>query len=101
MVFKGPYERYVGRHTIEYCKCIGRQKLPEGLRQTLLVSAVSADEVIAALLKVDNRRDVTAFIEAIPKKKPKPQLVKYALKAYMSALLVIFGTDKQQLLSIH
>lgn len=100
MAFKGPYERYVGKHTVNFCKRVGRQKLHEGLRQTLIISAVSADEVVAALLKVDNRRDITAFSEISPRQKPKPSFVKLALKAYMSALLVVFGAHKQQLLAV-
>jgi len=100
MAFKGPYERHVGKHTVNFCKRIGRHKLSEGLRQTFTISAVSADEVVAALMKVDNRRDAAAFSGIPVVKKPTPQNVKFALKAYISALLVIFGTNKQQLLAI-
>ena len=100
MAFKEPYDRYVGKFTLNYCKRIARQKLPEGLRQTLVVSAVSADEVVAALLKLDTRRDVSAFIELVPRQKPKAKCVKFALKAYISAILVVFGNYKQQLLEL-
>ncbi len=99
MVFKGPYERHVGKHTVNFCKRIGRHKLPEGMRQTLIMSAISADEAIAALMKVDHRRDASALdIPAV--KKPNPQRVKFALRAYISAILVIFGSYKQQLLHV-
>lgn len=100
MAFRGPYMRYVGTHTVNFCKRINRHKLPDGLRQTLVISTTSADEVVAALLKLDNRRDISAFSEITPRKKPKAKSVKFALKAYMSALLVIFGINKQQLLDI-
>ena len=100
MAFKGPYERHVGKHTVNFCKRISRHKLPEGMRQTLIISAISADEVVAALLKVDNRRDVAAFSEFSVVAKFNPQHVKFALKAYISALLVLFGSYKQELLAV-
>ncbi len=99
MAFKGPYERCVGKHTVNFCKRIGRHKLPEGIRRIFTISAISADEVVAALMRVDYRRTVAAFSEMPVRKKVDSRHVKYWLKAYLSALLVMFGTNKQQLLS--
>ena len=58
---KGPYERYVGRHTREFCKKADRQAKTPIQRKIWFTAAISADEVIASLAGLEKRRALGAL----------------------------------------
>jgi hypothetical protein len=61
--------------------------------------AISADEVIASLLQVDHKRNVDVFKERLLRKEVVRTELLAALKAYLSALLILCGPFKGELLA--
>ncbi len=96
---KGPYERYVGRHTREFCKKADRQSKTPIQRKIWFTAAISADEVIASLAGLEKRRALGALagwqVQPGADRKSYPK----ALRLYLSALLLLYGTCKEDMLS--
>jgi len=97
---KGPYERYVGRHTREFCKRADRQSKKPIQRKIWFTAAISADEVIASLAGLEKRRTLGGGLAGW-QVQPKADRKSYpeALRLYLSALLLLFGTCKEEMLA--
>lgn len=95
---KGPYHRHIGRHTKTFCARAARNSRTNIQKRIWLATAISADEVLASIARLENRRPVgpLALWQAAPKAKPRHYLK--ALKIYLSSLLVLYGTCKAELL---
>lgn len=95
---KGPYFRHVGRHTKTFCSRAARDSKTPAQKRIWLATAISADEAIASIARLENRRPVgpLALWQVTPKAKPRHYLK--ALRIYLSALLVLYGTCKAELL---
>lgn len=94
---KSPYERYIGKHTQQFCVRLNRKKLGEFTRKVLMGCMISADDAIAILLGLSPHHDVP-LIEREPTHLNKPLLIKKNLKLYLSALLVLLSLEKESLL---
>jgi hypothetical protein len=96
---KGPYERHVGRYTREFCKKADSQSKKRPIqRKILFTTAISADEVIASLAGLEKRRALGLLagwqVQPGADRKSYPK----ALRLYLSALLLLYGTCKEELL---
>lgn len=96
---KGPYHRKVGRHTQTYCRRAVKNARNEMQKKLFFVSAICADELIAALLGVDDKREVAAFKERKLPKTVKAKQVTAAFRIYLSALLVLTSAHKDRILT--
>jgi hypothetical protein len=94
---KGPYHRHVGRHTQRFCQRAVQRTTDECQKRVLMVSAIAADELVAAILGVSDRNPSGPFQPRVYKKITKMQVTK-ALRMYTSALLVLLGKHKELLL---
>jgi hypothetical protein len=96
---KGPYERYVGRHTRDFCKRADRQSKTPIQRKIWFTAAISADEVIASLAGLEKRRTLGALAGWQVQPKANRKSYPEALRLYLSALLLLYGTGKEDVLS--
>ncbi|HEX7503793.1 MAG TPA: hypothetical protein VF336_00875 [Syntrophales bacterium] len=96
---KGPYERYVGRHTRDFCKRADRQSKTPIQRKIWFTAAISADEVIASLAGLEKRRTLGALAGWQVRPKADRKSYPEALRLYLSALLLLYGTGKEDVLS--
>ena len=97
-VVKGPYHRKVGRFTQKFCSRAAKEAKNEVQKKLFFVTAICADEFIAALIGVDNKRSVAYFKEwVLQEKLGKGQMVG-VLRVYMSALFTLLSSHKERLL---
>jgi hypothetical protein len=96
---KGPYERNVGRYTREFCKRADSHSKTPIQRKIWFTTAISADEVIASLAGLDKRRALGALAGWQVRPKADRKGYPKALRVYLSALLLLYGTCKEDLLS--
>lgn len=96
---KGPHYRHIGRHTKNFCMRAARQSKTAVERRVWLTTAISADEVIASLARLEKRRPLGP-LEAwqVRPKKIKPANYLKALRIYLSSLLLLYGSCKDELL---
>ncbi len=95
---RGSYYRHIGRHTKTFCTRAARNSKTAAQKRVWLATAISADEAIASIARLENRRPVgpLARWQVAPKARPRHYLK--ALRVYLSALLVLYGTCKKELL---
>jgi hypothetical protein len=93
---KGPYYRHVGRHTQRFCRRAVRQATNEAQKRVLMISAVAADESVATLLDLGDVK--SAGLQPRIFKTVTRNQATDALRVYLSALLVLLGGNKEQLL---
>jgi len=96
---KGRYHRNVGRHTQHFCTKAVKIACNQIQKKLFFVAAICADEFIAALIKVDNKRQLEAFHSRNLKNKLTKQQVTIALRAYLSGMLVLISPHKEGLLA--
>ncbi|HEX9157076.1 MAG TPA: hypothetical protein VF827_03600, partial [Syntrophales bacterium] len=96
---KGPHFRCLGRHTKAFCTRAARQAKNPVQRRVWLSTAISADEVIGSLARLETRRPMGSL--ANWQVQPKADRRRYlkALHVYLSALLLLYGTCKEELLA--
>jgi hypothetical protein len=96
---KGPHFRYLGRHTKTFCSRAARQAKTPVQRRVWFATAISADEVIGSLAHLETRRPMGSL--ANWQVQPKADRRRYlkALHVYLSALLLLYGTCKEELLA--
>ena len=97
-VVKGPYHRKVGRHTQGFCSRAVKRSTNEMQRKVFFIVAICADEFIAALIGVDNKRQVEAFKELPLKQKISKEQITAAIRIYLSAILTLLSSHKVILL---
>jgi hypothetical protein len=93
------HDRHVGRHTRTFCKRAERYAKTPVQRRIWLSSAISADEVIATMAGLDKRRPLGALAGWQVRPKAGRESYPKALRGYLSALLLLYGTCKEDLLS--
>lgn len=96
---KGPYYRHVGRYTKTFCSRAARRAKNPLQRRVWFATAISADEVIASLARLEDRRQAGSL--AGWQVQPKADRRRYlkAIHVYLSALLLLYGTCKEELLA--
>ncbi|WP_378956589.1 hypothetical protein [Pelosinus sp. sgz500959] len=95
---KGPYHRHIGRHTQKFCSKAVKRSNNETQKKIFFVAAICADELIASLIGVDNKRQIAPFkVRKLKNKILKPHIT-MALRIYMSALLTLISVEKKLLL---
>jgi hypothetical protein len=95
---KGPHYRNVGRYTKTFCsRAASRAKTPIQ-RRVWFATAISADEVIASLARLENRRPTGSLSGWQVQPKADRRRYLKALHVYLSALLLLYGTCKEELL---
>ena len=97
---KGPYYCRLGRYTQTFCKRAENHSKTRIQRKIWFSTAISADEVIASLAGLEKRRTLGAL--AGWQVQPKADRRRYmkALRAYLSGLLLLYGTCKGELLEV-
>ena len=96
---KGPHYRNVGRYTKTFCSRAASQAKTPVQKRVWFSTAISADEVIGSLARLENRRPTGSL--AGWQVQPKADRRRYlkALHVYLSALLLLYGTCKEELLA--
>jgi hypothetical protein len=97
-IAKGPYHHKIGRHTQRFCSKAAKYSGNEMQKKIFFVTAICADEFVAALLGVDNKRQKEMFKKRILKNKIAKQQIVIALRIYMSAILTLISSQKEILL---
>src|SRR5271157_4697303 len=95
---KRTYYRKVGKQTINFCKRASKMSVNEHQRRLLMTVAVSVDEVIAALLGLDHKRNAEAFKDRHACGRVHKGELLDVMRAYLSALLIMCATFKEMLL---
>jgi hypothetical protein len=95
---KGPYHHKIGRHTQRFCSKAAKCSTNEMQKKIFFVTAICADEFVAALLGVDNKRQIEPFKKRTLKTKIAKQQIVIALRIYMSAILTLISSQKDILL---
>ncbi|MDQ5987267.1 MAG: hypothetical protein CSYNP_03004 [Syntrophus sp. SKADARSKE-3] len=93
------YYRKVGKLTINFCKRASNMSVNENQRRLLMTSAVSADEVVAALLGLDQKRNAKAFKDRRPCSRLNRGELLTVMRSYLSALLILCATFKEIILA--
>ena len=93
------YYRKVGKQTIILCKQASKVSVNEHQRRILMSAAVSVDEVVAALLRLDHKRNAEAFKDRHAYKKLRKEDILAVMRSYLSALLIMCSVFKETLLA--
>jgi hypothetical protein len=96
---KRTYYRKVGKQTINFCKRASKMSVNEHQRRLLMSAAVSADEVVAALLGLDHKRNAEAFKDRHSCRRLHKGELLTVMRSYLSALLIMCATFKEILLA--
>jgi hypothetical protein len=91
--------RKVGKQTIIFCRRASKISVNEHQRRILMSAAISSDEVVAALLGLDHKRNAEAFNDRHAYKKLRKEDILAVMRCYLSALLIMCVTFKKMLLS--
>lgn len=97
---KGRYYRTVGRHTQKFCSKAVKLSVNDAQKRIFFVTAICADEVIAALMGVAQKRQLGSFNARTLKQKLPKQQITAALRVYMSGILTLTSSHKQALLAV-
>lgn len=93
-IAKGSYHRKVGRHTQRFCSKAVKFSINELQKRIFFVAAICADEFIATLLALDNKRQVNPFQGQTLKNKIAKRQILGVLHVYMSAILILMSSQK-------
>jgi hypothetical protein len=96
---KRTHYRRIGKHMIHFCKRASKLAVNEHQRRVLMSAAISVDEVVAALLGLEQKRNVASFRERRAGSPVPREEILSAMKSYLSALLIICSTFKEALLA--
>ena len=96
---KRTHYRKVGKQTIKFCKRASKISVNEHQRRLLMSAAVSVDEVVAALLGLDHKRNAEAFKERHSCRRLHRKELLTVMRSYLSALLIMCAIFKEILLS--
>jgi len=92
------YFRKVEKHTMTFCKQASKISVNEHQRRILFSAAVSTDEVVASLLGLDHKRNIEAFKDRHICRKQRKEDILFAMRSYLSALLILCAVFKEKLL---
>jgi len=93
------YYRKVGKQTINFCKQASKISVNEHQRRILMSAAVSVDEVVAALLGLDHKRNAETFKDRHACKRLHREDILAVMRSYLSALLIMCTIFKAILLA--
>lgn len=93
------YYRKVGKQTINFCKQASKISVNEHQRRILMSAAVSVDEVVAALLGLDHKRNAETFKDRHACKRLHREDILAVMRSYLSALLIMCTIFKVILLA--
>jgi hypothetical protein len=96
---KRTYYRKVGKQTIKLYKRASKISVNEHQRRILMSATVSVDEVVAALLGFDHKRNAEAFKDRHACKKLHKEDISAVMRSYLSALLIMCAMFKEILLA--
>ncbi|MDD5169843.1 MAG: hypothetical protein PHN75_13555 [Syntrophales bacterium] len=96
---KRTHYRKIGKLTINFCKKATKISVNEHQRRLLMSAAVSTDEVVAALLGLEQKRNAEAFKERSPSGQLHREEILTIMRSYLSALLIICSAFKEILLA--
>jgi hypothetical protein len=96
---KRTYYRKVGKQTIKFYKRVSKISVNEHQRRLLMSAAISVDEVVAALLRLDHKRNAEAFKNRHACKKLHKENILAVMRSYLSALLIMCVIFKEILLA--
>ncbi|MEG6584781.1 hypothetical protein [Dendrosporobacter sp. 1207_IL3150] len=94
---RGSYYYKVARHTQLYCQRAANQSSNNQQRRMLFVAAAAADETIASLLGIGPALE-KAYRPRITSKFSKVKVLS-VMKVYLSALLVLLGSHRDEILA--
>lgn len=93
------YYRKVGKQTVNFCKQASKISVNEHQRRILMSAAVSVDEVVAALLGLDHKRNAETFKDRHACKRLHREDILAVMRSYLSALLIMCTIFKAILLA--
>lgn len=93
------YYRKVGKQTVNFCKQASKISVNEHQRRILMSAAVSVDEVVAALLGLDHKRNAETFKDRHACKRLHREDILAVMRSYLSALLIMCTIFKVILLA--
>lgn len=93
------YYRKVGKQTINFYKQASKISVNEHQRRILMSAAVSVDEVVAALLGLDHKRNAETFKDRHACKRLHREDILAVMRSYLSALLIMCTIFKAILLA--
>lgn len=93
---KASHYRRIRRHTQRFCQRAARRSANEYQKRLLLVSAIAAEELIAALLGFAVKNPLSLFGKRDCQQITKAQAAR-ALRLYASTLLILLGSHKEQI----
>ncbi len=99
-VVKGPFYHKVGRHTTRFCRHAIKVAANESQRKIWLTAGIDAEELLANLLRFDNKRNMRQFEKRRLKKEIKKQHVLRVLRTYLSAIVVSISTYKNDIIQV-
>lgn len=96
---KGRRFRLVEKHTQNFLRRAKNQSAKnETKKKVFFIAAVCADEMAAALMKIDDKPSMREFQSRLLKKRVPGTAVQSAMRLYISALLTVISSQKTSLL---
>lgn len=97
-IAKGPYHQKIGRHTQRFCSRAAKHSENEVQKKIFFVAAICADEFVATLLRLKNKKSLDPFEGRILQNKIAKQQIVRVFRVYISALLTLMSSQKERLL---
>ena len=97
-VTKGPFYHKIGRHTIRFCRQAIKVSANDLQKKLWLTAGIAAEELVAGLLKFDNKKNMEQLKTRIVRKDLKKQQVLRVLRVYLSAIVVSISTYKNEII---
>jgi len=97
--FNNPYKQAVGKHTRKFNLRAIQKAKNESQKKLWLSASIAAEELVAALLQLDNKVNLEQINQKILKKNIAKKQVLSVLRAYLSAVLVLISTYKETILA--
>lgn len=96
---KGKRFRLVGRHTQDFLSRAAKRSAANELqKKVFFIAAVCADEITAAMLKLEIKPEMRAFKNRQVRQRVPAAAITTAMRVYISALLVAISSQKASLL---
>lgn len=97
-VAKGRFYHKVRRHTIRFCRQAIKVSANESQRKLWLTASIATEELLADLLRFDNKRNMKQLEKRIVRKDINKKQVLRVMKAYLSAIIVSISTYKYDII---
>jgi hypothetical protein len=97
--FNNPYKRTIGKHTRKFNLRAIQKAKNESQKKLWLSASIAAEELVAALLKLDSKVNLEQINQNILKIDIDKKQVLTVLRAYLSAVVVLISTYKETILA--